>query len=116
MTKHIRLALITSVWLLLAGAAETQAQHFLHPEWPWFRLRKETPSKYESYVDLVAGQWTKIRIEVDGERARLYVHGNEQPTLIVNDVKSGAEASGGVALWLEPGTVAHFRNLTIKPR
>jgi hypothetical protein len=29
MTKHIRLALITSVWLLLAGAAETQAQHFL---------------------------------------------------------------------------------------
>jgi len=41
---------------------------------------------------------------------------NEQPTLIVNDVKSGADASGGVALWLEPGTVAHFRNLTIKPR
>jgi len=29
MTKHTRLALITSVWLLLAGAAETQAQHFL---------------------------------------------------------------------------------------
>src|SRR4029453_177326 len=29
MTKHIRLALITSVWLSLAGAAETQAQHFL---------------------------------------------------------------------------------------
>jgi hypothetical protein len=53
---------------------------------------------------------------VDGERARLYVHGNEQPTLIVNDVKSGADASGCVALWLEPGTVAHFRNLTIKPR
>jgi hypothetical protein len=29
MTKHTRLALITSVWLLLAGAAETQAQRFL---------------------------------------------------------------------------------------
>ena len=59
---------------------------------------------------------TLSMIEVDGERARLYVYGNEQPTLIVNDVKSGADASGGVALWLEPGTVAHFRNLTIKPR
>jgi hypothetical protein len=32
------------------------------------------------------------------------------------DVKSGTDASGGVALWLETGTVAHFRNLTIKPR
>ena len=53
---------------------------------------------------------------MDGERARLYVHGNEQPTLIVNDIKSGAHASGGVALWLEPGTVAHFRNLTVKPK
>ena len=104
------------------GRAEDQerrnhsVQYISHPEWPWFRFRKETPSKYESYVDLVPGQWTKIRIEVDGERARLYVHGNEQPTLIVNDVKSGADASGGVALWLEPGTVAHFRNLTVKPR
>jgi hypothetical protein len=104
------------------GRAEDQerrnhsVQYISHPDWPWFRLRKETPSKYESYVDLVPGQWTKIRIEVDGERARLYVRGNEQPTLIVSDVKSGADASGRVALWLEPGTVAHFRNLTVKPR
>ena len=104
------------------GRAEDQerrnhsVQYISHPDWPWFRLRKETPSKYESYVDLVPGEWTKIRIEVDGERARLYVHSNEQPTLMVNDVKSGADAGGGVALWLEPGTVAHFRNLTVKPR
>jgi hypothetical protein len=104
------------------GRAEDQArrnhsvQYISHPEWPWSRLRKETPSKYESYVDLLPAQWTKIKIEVDGARARLYVHGNEQPTLIVNDVRSGADARGGVALWLEPGTVAHFRNLTVTPR
>ena len=91
-------------------------QYISHPEWPWSRLRKETPSRYESYVDLVSGEWTTIRIEVDGQRARLYVHGNEQPTLVVNDVKSGADARGRVALWLEPGTVAHFRNLTVTPR
>jgi hypothetical protein len=90
-------------------------QYVSHPEWPWSRLRKETPSRYEAYVDLVPGAWTKIKIEVRGERARLYVHDNEQPTLIVNDVKSGASAKGAVALWLGPGTVAHFRNLTVKP-
>jgi len=33
--------------------------------------------------------------------------------LIVNDVKSGATARGGVALWIGPGTVAHFRNVTV---
>src|SRR5438128_2372677 len=76
------------------GRAEDQerrnhsVQYISHPEWPWFRLRKETPSKYEAYVDLAPGAWTKIKIEVRGERARLYVHDNAQPTLIVNDVKS----------------------------
>jgi hypothetical protein len=90
-------------------------QYISLPEWPWHRLRKETPGKYESYVDLVPGAWTKIKIEVRGEQARLYVHDNEQPTLIVKDLKSGANGHGDVALWLEPGTVAHFRNLTVAP-
>ena len=91
------------------------AQYISHPEWTWSRLRKETPSKYESYVDLVPGVWTKIKIEVRGGVARLFVHDNEQPTLIVNDVKSGPQGKGAVALWLDAGTVAHFRNLRITP-
>jgi hypothetical protein len=90
-------------------------QYISHPEWPWFRLRQETPSKYEAYVDLVPGAWTKIKIEVRGDRARLFVHDNPQPTLVVNDLKSGAGARGTVALWLGPGTIAHFRNLVVTP-
>ena len=91
------------------------AQYISHPDWPWFRLRKETPEKYESYVDLVPGQWTRVKIEVKGAQARLYVHGQPQPTLIVNDVKTGAAARGAIALWLDSGTLAHFRNLTVTP-
>jgi hypothetical protein len=88
-------------------------QYISHPDWPWFRLRKETPSKYEAHVDLMPGVWTRIRIEVRGERARLYVHGQEQPALIVNDLKSGAQGKGGVALWIDQGTLGHFRDLTV---
>ena len=88
-------------------------QYGAQPGFDFDRLRKESPEKYESYVDLVPGEWTKIKIEVRGDKARLYVHGQEQPTLVVNDVKSGAQASGAVALWLGPGTIAHFRNLTV---
>jgi hypothetical protein len=91
------------------------AQYISHPDWPWNRLRKETPSKYEAYVDLQPGVWTKIKIDVQGDRARLYVYGQEQPTLIVNDVKTGAQAKGAVALWLDAGTVAHFRDVTVQP-
>ena len=89
------------------------AQYISHPEWPWSRLRKETPARYESYVDLAPGEWTKVKIDVRGSLARLYVHDNEQPTLIVNDVRTGAHGKGAIALWLDTGTVAHFRNLTV---
>jgi len=90
-------------------------QYISHPDWPWPRLRKETPEKYESYVDLVPGVWTKIRIEVKGAQAKLFVHGQTQPTLIVNDVKTGPDARGAVALWTEVSTDAHFRDLTVTP-
>lgn len=90
------------------------AQYVSHPDWPWFRLREETPSRYEAYVDLVPNEWVNIRIEVRGDNARLYVHDNPQPTLIVNDVKSGVDGVGGIALWIGPETVGHFRNLTVR--
>jgi hypothetical protein len=89
------------------------AQYISHPDWPWSRLRDESPGKYESYVDLEPGKWTHIRIEVRGVQARLYVNGATQPTLIVNDLKTGAGASGAVALWVELDTLAHFRNLSV---
>lgn len=91
------------------------AQYISHPEWTWFRFRNETPSKYETYADIGPGEWIQVRIVVDGEQARLHVNGAEQPTLVVNDVKSGPAATGKVALWLEGSTVAHYRNLKVSP-
>lgn len=91
------------------------AQYISHPDWTWQRLRQETPERYESYVDLVPGVWTRIRIEVRGDQARLFVHGQEQPTLIVNDLKTGAQGRGAIALWIGPGTVAHFRDVRVSP-
>lgn len=88
------------------------SQYFSFPDHPWHRLRAETPGKYEAYVDLVPDSWTSVKITVDGDQARLYVHGNEQPTLIVNDLKL-PETSGAVGLWVGPGTRAHFRDLRV---
>ena len=35
---------------------------------------KENPGVYESYTDLVPGEWTHVKIVVDGTKARLYVN------------------------------------------
>jgi len=87
-------------------------QYISMPDFPWQRLRMETPGRYESYVDMVPGEWTHVRIEVHGARALLFVNHATQPVLIVNDLKHGI-SHGTLALWVDVGTVAHFANLRI---
>lgn len=88
-------------------------QYISYPGFPWHKLRKDTPGKYESYSDLVEGEWTKMKIVVKDDKAQLYLHGNEQPTLLVNDLKLGADAKGAIGLWVGPGTEAYFADLKI---
>lgn len=92
------------------------AQYIQHPTYTWFKLREETPSKYESYVDIAPAEWIHVKIEVNGDKAKLFVNNHPQPTLIVNDVKSGAAAKGAVALWFEGSTIAHYANLKVTAR
>lgn len=100
------------------GRAEDQVrrnhstQYSSFPNFDFARSRQEAPEKYESYVDLEPGAWTKYKIEVQDRSARLYVHGAEQPSLVVNDLKLEPRP-GGVALWVGPGTEGYFSNLKI---
>jgi hypothetical protein len=91
-------------------------QYFSYPGYTFVRLRKESPEKYESYVDLVPGEWTTMRIEVNGEKVLLYVNGSAQPVLVVNDLKLGSEAHGSIGMWVDIGTEAYFSNLRITAR
>ena len=89
-------------------------QYGAHPDFGFGQMRKESPEKYESYVDLEPGVWTKFRIVVDGMKARLYVHDAAQPCLIVNDLKLG-DSEGAVALWVGPGTEGYLSALKMTP-
>ena len=88
-------------------------QYSAHPDFSFAVSREQAPEKYESYVDLAPGAWTRYRIVVEGAKARLYVHGASQPCLIVNDLKLG-DSSGGVALWIGPGTEGYFTGFQMK--
>jgi hypothetical protein len=89
-------------------------QYSAHPDFSFAVSRQQAPEKYESYVDLEPGVWTRYRVTVEGTKARLYVHGAAQPCLVVNDLKLG-DSSGAVALWIGPGTEGYFTGLDIKP-
>lgn len=88
-------------------------QYMSIPEFPWNRLREESPGVYESYVDLEPGVWTTIKLAVSRTRALLYVHGAEQPCLVMNDLKLGA-TRGQVALWVGSGSDAYFASVVLR--
>ena len=102
------------------GRAEDQlrrnrsTQYFSYPDFKFDRLRNESSGIYESYADMGLNEWITIKIEVKDEKAKLYLNGQEHPVLIVNDLKHGANASGGVGLWVDVGTEGHFIDLKVE--
>src|ERR1700679_3727517 len=69
-------------------------QYVAAPGFDWYKLRREWPWIYESYADLQPEGWNKIKIEVHGRTARLYLNGSANPSLIVNGLK-GEDLQGG---------------------
>ena len=88
-------------------------QYYSYPDYKFDRFRKESPEKYESYADMEMNKWITIRIEVKDAQAKLFINNNPQPSLIVNDLKHGANATGSIALWVETGTEGYFKDLKV---
>jgi hypothetical protein len=62
-------------------------QYVAEPGFDWYKLRREWAWVYESYADLQPEAWTKMKIEVHGRTAKLYVNGSDTPSLIVNGLR-----------------------------
>jgi len=89
-------------------------QYYSYPDYKFDRLRKESPERYESYSDMEMNKWITMRIEVKDAQAKLFLNNNNQPSLIVNDLKHGKDLSGAIGLWVETGTEGFFADLKIK--
>src|SRR5215472_13856646 len=87
-------------------------QYTSEPDFGWYKLRREWPSVYESHEELQTETWTKVKIDVIGRSARLYINGAEQPSLIVDGLK-GEDLRGGIALWAYEGEEAYFSNVRV---
>ena len=104
------------------GRAEDQVrrnhsiQYFSYPEYKFSRLRKENPEMYESYADMGLNEWIKMKIVVQDNRAKLFLNNQQQPSLIVNDLKHGAGVSGAIGLFVDVGTEGYFKDLRVNIR
>jgi len=87
-------------------------QYFAYPDYKFDRLRKESKGECETHAEVGLDEWITMRIEVSGRRAALYLNGQKQPTLVVNEMKGKPEA-GSIALWVDIGTEGYFRDFKI---
>jgi hypothetical protein len=89
-------------------------QYASEPDFGWYRLRREWPWVYESHAELAMETWTKVRIEVAGRAAKLYLNGSAKPSLVVDGLK-GEDLHGAVGLWGYTHEEAYFSNVRIMP-
>ncbi len=90
-------------------------QYYSYPNYKFERLRRESPGKYETAAPIGLEEWTTVRIEVEGEKASLFINGAGQPTLVVNKML-GRNTLGAIALWVDIGTTGYFKELKVTKR
>ncbi|WP_143187741.1 hypothetical protein [Flavobacterium sp. CF108] len=88
-------------------------QYFAYPDFKFTDSRKIAPGLYESYEHMELNKWITIKIVVKGQQAKLFIDGRKHPTLVVNDLKMGLGAKGGIGLFVDIGTEGFFKDLVI---
>jgi len=87
-------------------------QYTAEPGYGWEHLRRQWPFIYEAYADIALEEWIKVKIEVHGRHARLYLNGSANPSLVVDGMK-GEDLQGSIALWAYTREDSYFSNLKI---
>lgn len=87
-------------------------QYTSEPAFGWEKLRRQWPMIYEAYADIHPDDWIKVKIEVHGRVAKLYLNGSPNPSLVVDGMK-GEELHGPIGLWGYTGEESYFSNLRI---
>jgi hypothetical protein len=88
-------------------------QYFSYPNFKYDILRKIAPGQYESYADMDLNEWIKMKVVVKDAQAKLFLNGNNQPSLIVNDLKNGPNNNGVIGLFVDIGTEGFFSDLKV---
>lgn len=88
-------------------------QYYAFPDHKFDKLREDPKAGYETSAPVALDEWITLRIEIEGERARLYINNQKYDTMVVPKML-GKSKSGSIGLWVDIGTEGYFRDLKIK--
>ncbi|MEJ1242248.1 hypothetical protein WBG78_29135 [Chryseolinea sp. T2] len=88
-------------------------QYISYPHAKFDTLRKSyPPGSYEGSAPVALNEWIKMRIEVNGETAEMFINDLKYSSFIV-DKMLGKNKVGGVGLYVDIGTIGYFKDLKV---
>lgn len=90
-------------------------QYVADPDYPWPRLRRDFPGRYEKPLTPAPdpNAWVRLRLVVSPADVRAYVDGAQTPSLVIDRLRPGAR--GRVGLWVGTQSDGDFANVRIMP-
>lgn len=91
-------------------------QYISYPHAKFDTLRKSYPAgSYEGSAPVALNEWIKMRIEVNGETAEMFINDMKYSSFVV-DKMLGENKIGGVGLYVDIGTIGYFKDIKITKR
>ncbi len=91
-------------------------QYISHPEHTWWKLREDSPEKYESAIDPAPApeDFLHVKLVIEKPKVSVYVNQSEQPCLVVDQLHH--RKAGKVGLWVGNESSGVFTHLKIIPK
>jgi hypothetical protein len=88
-------------------------QYFSYPKYTFAYFRENNITKYEASIHNELDQWVHLKAVIKGAHASFYLNNEDTPTLEVNDMFHGKEATGDIGFFVDIGTEGFFKNLCV---
>lgn len=88
-------------------------QYFSYPKYTFDYFRTLKITDFEGPADIGLDEWISLKAVIKEAKAAFYVNDSEEPVLVVDKMKHGAEAKGAIGFFVDIGTEAFFKDLKI---
>lgn len=95
-----------------ADVKNEAVQYYSFPDYKMDNIGNTPGGPFEASADIGLNEWITLRIEVQGQRATLYVNDKKEPVLTIKNMKGNLK-SGAIGLWVDIGTEGYFKDLKI---
>lgn len=96
-------------------ARNRTVQYYAFPDYKFDKLRKEAEGRYETTAPVNVNEWIKMRIEITGSKAYMFINDAKYSTFVVDKMK-GKTTRGAIGLWVDIGTIGYFKDLKVIKR